>query len=103
MDEFSIFIHPDKFNSQDSLAFQLFGSAEDTPVLDVVLSALSDGTLLSPLLFFRGTASLVPDGFPDNVLLEAQQEGFTDEERLQIWIDKVAVLIFCSNNPPTSV
>ncbi|KAG7225226.1 hypothetical protein INR49_014616 [Caranx melampygus] len=89
MDEISIFIHPDKFNSQDSLAFQLSGSAEDTPVLDVVLSALSDGTLLSPLLFFRGTASLVPDGFPDNVLLEAQQKGFTNEERLQIWIDKV--------------
>uniref|UniRef100_A0A3B4WR92 Pogo transposable element derived with ZNF domain a n=1 Tax=Seriola lalandi dorsalis TaxID=1841481 RepID=A0A3B4WR92_SERLL len=89
MDEFSIFIRSVKFNNQDPSAFQLCGSPEDTPVFDVVLSALSDGTLLTPLLFFRGTPSCVPEGFPDNVLLEAQQDGFTDQDRLQIWINKV--------------
>lgn len=89
MDELSIFIHPDKLSSEDPSALQLLGSADDTPVVDVVLSALSDGTRLTPILFFRGTTLPVPDGFPDNVLLEARQEGFTNEERLQIWIDKV--------------
>uniref|UniRef100_A0A3Q3NB40 C2H2-type domain-containing protein n=1 Tax=Mastacembelus armatus TaxID=205130 RepID=A0A3Q3NB40_9TELE len=89
MDEFSIFIDLNRFNNQDPSAFQLFGSSEDRPMFDVALAALSDGTLLPPLLFFRGAPSPVPEGFPKNVLLEAQQEGFSDQERLQIWIDKV--------------
>ncbi len=94
MDEFSIFIDSDRFSIQDPLAFQLFGSSEDEPVFDVILSALSDGTFLPPLLFFRGTPSHVPEGFPENVLLEARQEGFTDQERLQIWISKVCVRVW---------
>lgn len=93
MDEFSIFIDSDGFNNQNPAAFQLFASSEDKPVFDVVLSALSNGTFLPPLLFFRGGLSRVPDGFPKNVLLEARQEGFTDQERLQIWINKVCTKI----------
>lgn len=93
MDEFSIFMDLDRFSDQDPSALQLFGSPEDKPVFDVVLSALSDGTFLPPLLFFRGTPSHVPEGFPDNVLLEARQEGFTDQERLRTWINKVCVRI----------
>lgn len=89
MDEFSIFIDSDRFSNQDPSAFQLFGSSEDKPAFEVVLSALSDGTFLPPLLFFRGTPFQVPEGFPDNVLLEARQDRFTDQERLRIWIDKV--------------
>lgn len=89
MDEFSIFIDPDQFSDQNPSALRLFGSSEDRPVFDMVLSALSDGTFLPPLLFFRGAASRLPEGFPDNVLLEARQEGFADQERLHIWIDKV--------------
>ncbi|XP_070778315.1 pogo transposable element with ZNF domain [Enoplosus armatus] len=89
MDEFSIFIDSDGFSNQNPSSFQLFGLSEDKPAFDVVLSALSDGTFLPPLLFFRGTPSHVPEGFPDNVLLEARQEGFTDQERLHIWFNKV--------------
>lgn len=89
MDELPIFINLDLFSKQDPSAFQLFGAPEDKPIYDIVLSALSDGSLLPPLLFFTGTASSIPDGFPDNVLLEAREEGFTEEERLKIWIDKV--------------
>ncbi|PWA33331.1 hypothetical protein CCH79_00014087 [Gambusia affinis] len=89
MDELPVFINSDQFSKQLASSFQLFGSPEDKPVFDVVLSALSDGRLLPPLLFFRGTASSVPDGFPDNVLLEAQEGGFREEERLRIWVDKV--------------
>uniref|UniRef100_A0A3B5MZF4 C2H2-type domain-containing protein n=1 Tax=Xiphophorus couchianus TaxID=32473 RepID=A0A3B5MZF4_9TELE len=89
MDELPVFINSDLFSKQLASAFQLFGSPEDKPVFDVVLSALSDGHLLPPLLFFRGTASSIPDGFPDNVLLEAREGGFRDEERLRIWVDKV--------------
>lgn len=89
MDEFSIFLDLDLFSRQDPLALQLFGSGAVRPVFDVVLSALSDGTLLRPHLFFRGCSSNVPEGFPDNILLEARQDGFTDRDRLRIWTDKV--------------
>lgn len=91
MDEFSIFIDLDLFSSQNPEALRLCSSYDDRPVFDVVLSALSDGTFLPPLLFFRGGPSRVPDGFPVNVLLETRQEGFTDQERLQIWINKVGI------------
>uniref|UniRef100_A0A7N6A845 Pogo transposable element derived with ZNF domain a n=1 Tax=Anabas testudineus TaxID=64144 RepID=A0A7N6A845_ANATE len=89
MDEFSIFIDSDGFNNQNREAFRFFSSSEDKPAFDVILSALSDGTFLTPLLFFSGGPSLVPDGFPENILLEARRAGFTDQERLQIWINKV--------------
>ncbi|KAF3706891.1 Pogo transposable element with ZNF domain [Channa argus] len=89
MDEFSIFIDSDLFNNQNPAAFQLFGSSGERPSFDVVLAALSDGTFLPPLLFFRGAPSHIPEGFPQNILLEARQDGFTDQERLQIWIDKL--------------
>lgn len=91
MDELSVFIDLDRLSNQSSLALQLFGSPAETPLLDVVLSALSDGTFLAPLLFFRGTAAELPDGFPENVLLEARQDGFTEQERLHIWTHKVCL------------
>lgn len=93
MDEFSIFIDSDGFNNQNREAFRFFSSSEDKPAFDVILSALSDGTFLTPLLFFSGGPSLVPDGFPENILLEARRAGFTDQERLQIWINKVCIRI----------
>ncbi|XP_069024764.1 pogo transposable element with ZNF domain isoform X2 [Embiotoca jacksoni] len=89
MDELPVFIDMDLFSNQNPAAFQLSGSPEDRPALDVVLSALSDGRLLPPLLFFRGTAASLPEGFPDNVLLEARGDGFTEQERLDIWVHKV--------------
>uniref|UniRef100_A0A3P8SVG9 C2H2-type domain-containing protein n=1 Tax=Amphiprion percula TaxID=161767 RepID=A0A3P8SVG9_AMPPE len=89
MDELPVFIDLDQFSKQNLAAFQLFKSPEEKPAFDIVLSALSDGSFLRPLLFFQGTVSPLPEGFPDNVLLEARQEGFTEQDRLQIWVDKV--------------
>eukprot|EP00064_Thunnus_orientalis_P018546 superscaffoldBa00004314_g18647 len=86
MDELSVFIDLDRMSNQ---SLRLFGTPAETPLLDVVLSALSDGTFLPPLLFFRGTAADVPDGFPENVLLEARRDGFSEQERLHIWTHKV--------------
>uniref|UniRef100_A0A3P8SWK7 C2H2-type domain-containing protein n=1 Tax=Amphiprion percula TaxID=161767 RepID=A0A3P8SWK7_AMPPE len=74
MDELPVFIDLDQFSKQNLAAFQLFKSPEEKPAFDIVLSALSDGSFLRPLLFFQGTVSPLPEGFPDNVLLEARQE-----------------------------
>lgn len=89
MDELPIFIDSNKFYNQNPSSFQLYGMPNDTPMFDIVLSALSDGSFLRPLLFFTGTAPDIPEGFPDNVVLEARPEGFTDQDRLHIWIEKV--------------
>nr|XP_015828895.2 pogo transposable element with ZNF domain [Nothobranchius furzeri]XP_015828896.2 pogo transposable element with ZNF domain [Nothobranchius furzeri] len=89
MDELPVFINTNLFLRQNAEAFQLFSSPDIRPKFDIIVSALSNGIFLPPLLFFTGTVSAIPDEFPDNVLLEARNEGFTDEERLKIWIDKV--------------
>uniref|UniRef100_A0A3Q3CHA3 C2H2-type domain-containing protein n=1 Tax=Haplochromis burtoni TaxID=8153 RepID=A0A3Q3CHA3_HAPBU len=89
MDELPVFIDLDKFSSQSPASFQLYGLPEDRPVFDVIISALSDGGFLPPLLFFTGAAPDIPEGFPENVVLEARAEGFTDQDRLRIWIEKV--------------
>lgn len=89
MDELPVFIDLDNFSSQSPASFQLYGLPEDRPVFDVIISALSDGGFLPPLLFFTGAAPDIPEGFPENVVLEARAEGFTDQDRLRIWIEKV--------------
>ncbi|CAN9503589.1 unnamed protein product [Ophioblennius macclurei] len=89
MDEFPIFMDLDLFKNQDQMALQFSRADKERPLLDVVLSALSDGTFLTPLLCFSGLVVPVPDGFPDNVVLETRQQGFTQHERLNIWVQKV--------------
>ncbi|XP_073678589.1 pogo transposable element with ZNF domain isoform X2 [Garra rufa] len=103
MDELSIFVDMEQLDeaSADSSsmlsAFKLMGTMD--PLIDVVFTALADGTTLSTMVFLRGEplekdASLLPDFF----ILEARPEGFTDEERLQLWLDKV----WCQHVDPSS-
>lgn len=89
MDELSIFVDLELFSAQNPAALRMSGSPDEEPVFTVVLSAVADGTFLPPLLFFRGTLSKVPDGFPDNVLLEARPEGFSDQDLHRTWISRV--------------
>ncbi|KAM9776908.1 pogo transposable element with ZNF domain isoform X5 [Syngnathus typhle] len=89
MDELSVFVDAEMFARRNGRAFRLEGSPAQTPLFDVVLSALSDGTFLPPMLFFRGAPMALPVGFPNNVLLEARCYGFTDFRRLQLWVRKV--------------
>uniref|UniRef100_A0A672R8C0 Pogo transposable element derived with ZNF domain a n=1 Tax=Sinocyclocheilus grahami TaxID=75366 RepID=A0A672R8C0_SINGR len=103
MDELSIFVDMEQLEeaSADSSsmlsAFKLMGTTD--PLIDIVFTALADGTLLSTMVFLRGEplkedASSLPDFF----ILEARPEGFTDEERLQLWLDKV----WCRHINPSS-
>lgn len=91
MDEIPVFLDLERFQKQKVSAFRLTGSAGERPLFSVVMAALSDGSLLPPLLLFTGTSCPVPDGFPDNVLLEARPRGFTDRDIQDVWIDKVGV------------
>ncbi|XP_043074022.1 pogo transposable element derived with ZNF domain a isoform X2 [Puntigrus tetrazona] len=94
MDELSIFVDTKQLDEASAdlssmlSAFTLMGTTD--PLIDVVFTALADGTTLPTMVFLRGEplkeqASSLPDFF----ILEARPEGFTDEERLQLWLDKV--------------
>lgn len=93
MDELSIFIDMEQLDpaSADSSsmmsAFKLVG--EKDKLLDIILASLADGTILPTVVFLRGQP-LSPDApaLPD-IILEAKPEGFSDEERLQLWFDRV--------------
>uniref|UniRef100_A0A667Y4I4 Pogo transposable element derived with ZNF domain a n=1 Tax=Myripristis murdjan TaxID=586833 RepID=A0A667Y4I4_9TELE len=91
MDELSVFIDREQFAAQDPAAFQLFAaqSTEEKLQFDIVLSGLADGTFLPPVLFLRGQPPVLPEGFPDNVLLEARPKLLPDQRRLSLWLRKV--------------
>lgn len=89
VDELSVFVDAKLFAGRSEHAFQLQGWPTQTPLFDVMLSALSDGTFLPPVLFFHGAPVALPAGFPDNVLLEARRDGFSDARRLQVWTRQV--------------
>lgn len=94
MDELSVFIDMEQLDgaSADSSsmmsAFKLIGTS--APLIDVVFTALADGTMLSTMLFLKGEP-FSPDApsLPDFIIVEAKPEGFTNEERLEIWLNKV--------------
>ncbi|XP_067268008.1 pogo transposable element with ZNF domain isoform X1 [Chanodichthys erythropterus] len=103
MDELSIFLDMQQLDeaSADSSsmlsAFKLMGTTH--PLIEVVFTALADGTTLSTMLFLRGEP-FKPDAhsLPDLIILEARPEGFTEEEKLQLWLDKV----WCRHVNPSS-
>ncbi|KAI4871862.1 hypothetical protein NFI96_016415, partial [Prochilodus magdalenae] len=94
MDELSIFIDMEQLDpaSADSSslmsAFKLVSDSD--PLLDIVFVGLADGTMLPTMIFLKGMP-LHPEApsLPDIVVLEAKPEGFSDEEKLQLWFDKV--------------
>ncbi|XP_012991033.3 pogo transposable element derived with ZNF domain a isoform X2 [Esox lucius] len=86
IDELSIFVDVDQLRSSPE-AFQLIGTGE--PLVDVVLAGLADGTMLPIMVFIRGKPLRLQKATPDSVLLEMRPEGFTEEERLQLWLAKV--------------
>ncbi|XP_058234013.1 pogo transposable element with ZNF domain [Hemibagrus wyckioides] len=93
MDELSIFVDMEQLDpaSADSSsmmsAFKLVGDKD--PLIDVLLASLADGTILPTMVFLRGDP-LSPDAptLPD-IILEAKPEGFSDDERLKLWFNKV--------------
>lgn len=93
MDELPVFLDLELFQQQDGGALQLWGSGPAPPLLTVVLTPLADGSLLPPLLLCTGNPCRLPEGFPANVLLEARPQGFTDQDCLDVWVQKVGVCV----------
>ncbi|KAL2080334.1 hypothetical protein ACEWY4_024127 [Coilia grayii] len=89
VDELAVFVDLERLGRASSLtsAFRLTDLGE--PLMDVVLSAMADGTLLPAMVFLKGSPPSCTAAVPASVFLEAQPEGFSDEERLDLWLSKV--------------
>ncbi|XP_031441750.1 pogo transposable element derived with ZNF domain a isoform X2 [Clupea harengus] len=89
VDELAVFIDLEQLDQASSLAsvFQLSDPGE--PIMEVVLSAMADGTLLPAMVFLTGNPPSCMAAVPASVFLEARPEGFSDEDRLQLWLSKV--------------
>ncbi|KAL4629507.1 pogo transposable element with ZNF domain [Arapaima gigas] len=92
MDELSVFVKPglleQSARSGKEAAFQLVGTG--TPLFDVVLAMLADGSMLPAMVFFRGK---IPEKLrvqlPQSVLVESNGQGFSDDLMLQLWLSSV--------------
>ncbi|NXR08651.1 POGZ protein, partial [Semnornis frantzii] len=88
MDEVSFFLDMEVLSSEDRKenALQTVGAGE--PWCEVLLTALADGSLLPALVLYRGRLRQ-PASLPDCILLEAREEGYGDEEAMEVWASRV--------------
>ncbi|XP_062385077.1 pogo transposable element with ZNF domain [Sardina pilchardus] len=89
VDELAVFIDLDKLDQVSSLPSVFRLSDPGEPIMDVVLSAMADGTLLPAMVFLKGVPPSCMAAVPASVFLEARPEGFSEEERLELWLAKV--------------
>ncbi|XP_029436139.1 pogo transposable element with ZNF domain isoform X2 [Rhinatrema bivittatum] len=88
IDEISLFLDVELLSSDERKdnALQTVGTGE--PWCDVVLTILADGSLLPTLVFFRGQLLQMGD-VPESILLEAKEDGYSDDEVMELWSSRV--------------
>ncbi|XP_064032106.1 pogo transposable element with ZNF domain [Pogoniulus pusillus] len=88
MDELSFFLDAEVLSSDDRKenALQTVGAGE--PWCEVLLTILADGSLLPALVLYRGRLRQ-PASLPDSIVLEAREEGYGEEEAMQVWASRV--------------
>ncbi|XP_059574077.1 pogo transposable element with ZNF domain isoform X6 [Alligator mississippiensis] len=88
IDEISLFLDVEVLSSDDRKenALQTVGTGE--PWCDVVLTILADGSVLPTLVFFRGHVNQ-PANVPESIILEAKENGYSDDEIMELWSTRV--------------
>ncbi|XP_070806454.1 LOW QUALITY PROTEIN: pogo transposable element with ZNF domain [Pituophis catenifer annectens] len=88
IDEISLFLDAEVLCSDDRKenALQTVGTGE--PWCDVVLAILADGSILPTVVFYRGRLEQ-PANVPEMILLEAKENGYSDDEIVDVWSSKV--------------
>ncbi|KAM4014288.1 pogo transposable element with ZNF domain isoform 3-T3 [Anomaloglossus baeobatrachus] len=84
VDEISLFLDLDLLNSEEQKesALKMVGTGE--PWCDIVLTILADGSLLPTLVCCRGSFKTMTQ-VPNLVRLETRENGFTDDEVIELW------------------
>ncbi|NXC76859.1 POGZ protein, partial [Anhinga anhinga] len=88
IDEISLFLDVEVLSSDDRKenALQTVGTGE--PWCDVVLTILADGSVLPTLVFYRGHVQQ-PANVPESIMLEAKENGYSDDEVMELWASRV--------------
>ncbi|NXF53285.1 POGZ protein, partial [Oceanites oceanicus] len=88
IDEISLFLDVEVLSSDDRKenALQTVGTGE--PWCDVVLTILADGSVLPTLVFYRGRVQQ-PANVPESIMLEAKENGYSDDEVMELWSSRV--------------
>ncbi|XP_056401721.1 pogo transposable element with ZNF domain isoform X3 [Hyla sarda] len=88
VDEISLFLDLELLSSDErkESALQTVGTGE--PWCDIVLTILADGSLLPTLVCCRGSSKRV-DRVPDSIRLETREDGFTNDEVMELWSSTV--------------
>ncbi|NWI16403.1 POGZ protein, partial [Crypturellus soui] len=88
IDEISLFLDVEVLCSDDRKenALQTVGTGE--PWCDVVLTILADGSVLPTLVFYRGHVQQ-PANVPESIMLEAKENGYSDDEIMELWASRV--------------
>ncbi|NXI94587.1 POGZ protein, partial [Psophia crepitans] len=88
IDEISLFLDVEVLSSDDRKenALQTVGTGE--PWCDVVLTILADGSVLPTLVFYRGRVQQ-PANVPESIVLEAKENGYSDDEVMEVWASRV--------------
>ncbi|KAM7080317.1 pogo transposable element with ZNF domain isoform 1-T2 [Ciconia maguari] len=88
IDEISLFLDVEVLCSDDRKenALQTVGTGE--PWCDVVLTILADGSVLPTLVFYRGHVQQ-PANVPESIMLEAKENGYSDDEVMELWSSRV--------------
>nr|XP_006114008.1 pogo transposable element with ZNF domain isoform X3 [Pelodiscus sinensis] len=88
IDEISLFLDMEVLSSDDRKenALQTVGTGE--PWCDVVLTILADGSILPTLVFYRGHVEQ-PANVPESIILEAKENGYSDDEIMELWSSRV--------------
>ncbi|XP_062453560.1 pogo transposable element with ZNF domain isoform X1 [Rhea pennata] len=88
IDEISLFLDVEVLSSDDRKenALQTVGTGE--PWCDVVLTILADGSVLPTLVFYRGHVQQ-PANVPESIMLEAKENGYSDDEIMELWSSRV--------------
>ncbi|XP_048367001.1 LOW QUALITY PROTEIN: pogo transposable element with ZNF domain [Sphaerodactylus townsendi] len=88
IDEISLFLDVEVLSSDDRKenALQMVGTGE--PWCDIVLAILADGSVLPTLVFYRGRVEQASN-VADTIILEAKENGYHDDEIMEVWSSKV--------------
>ncbi|NWX93019.1 POGZ protein, partial [Nothoprocta pentlandii] len=88
IDEISLFLDVEVLCSDDRKenALQTVGTGE--PWCDVILTILADGSVLPTLVVYRGHVQQ-PANVPESIMLEAKENGYSDDEIMELWASRV--------------
>ena len=68
-------------------------SGSEKKHVTVVLSAAADGTMLPPMLIFKGKTerTIVNLRVPEGFVVKTQEKAWMDEDLMNVWLDEIWV------------